>query len=118
MGTAGAGVFENDAAMDARDDVANHITAAIEDFLSAATFGVEDTESVVAYVALLTSLIETCQASGPSPQEAAGWRDKVLEVFDSEIDELEPAPGFKEERRTVIVATFEHFLAACSSDAG
>jgi hypothetical protein len=116
MGTAGAGVFENDAAMDARDDVTSHITSAIEDFLGAEMFGVEDTESVVAYVALLTGLIETCQANRPGLQKAAGWQGKVLEAFDNEIDELDPAPGFKEERRAVIVTTFERFLTACASD--
>jgi hypothetical protein len=116
MGTAGAGVFDNDAAMDARSDVTRHIRSAIDDFLSSSRFGVEDTESVVGYVALLTGLIETCQASGPSRQEASVWRDKVLAAFDDEIDELDPVPGFKEERRAVIVTTFERFLAACAAN--
>jgi hypothetical protein len=116
MGTFGPGVFDNDAAMDTRDDVTNYIIAGLEDFLGVANFGVEETESVVAYVALLTGLIETCRARGPGLQEATAWQNKVLEAFDNKIDRMGPAPRFKAERRAVIVATFERFLAVCASD--
>jgi len=43
----------------------------------------------------------------PHPDTIADWKTKYLAVWDQAIDALGPSPGYKEQRRTVLVQTFD-----------
>jgi hypothetical protein len=106
MGTWSSENFGNDAALDLVCSVANNVKKEL-----AAPSGVEDLELVMAAVAILKALIEHCHAPRPDSSEIIALRDKVLAIYDAEIDELDPSPEFKAERRKVIEQTFDEFLA-------
>lgn len=73
-----------------------------------------DCDKIVAAAEILAVLCEQIDyATPPSTEFVQQCRDTFLESWDAYIDELNPAPGYKEARRAVIVATFERLLAAC-----
>jgi hypothetical protein len=109
MGTWGAGNFDNDGARDWLGEVMTRLEREIDACL--ATPGRadldEDGEGVLMpTVAILTVLAEHCDAPPPVAVTVRTWRAAYLAIFDDQIDDLEPAPGFKDERRQVIEATF------------
>lgn len=135
MGSFGMGNFENDAALDARQDVINHITSAIQEWLGGDSFYVEDVDSVMGYVATLVAILENTRATptagddsellvflkgmagsgGPPKEEVSAWQEKIISTYDDEIDDLEPDEEYKVVRRQVIVDTFGR-LAVFGSD--
>lgn len=135
MGSFGAGNFENDAALDARQDAINHVTNAIREWLSGNSFYVEDVDSVMGYVATLVAILENTRATataggeadplltflqgmadggGPPKEDVLAWQEQVISTYDAEIDELEPDEEYKVERRQVIVETFARLTALAS----
>lgn len=135
MGSFGTGNFENDAALDARQDVINHITGAIQEWLEGDSFYVEDVDSVMGYVATLVAILENTRAAaaaegesdtllvflqgmtaggGPPKEDVLAWQEQVISTYDDEIDDLAPDEAYKVERRQVIVDTFARLLALAS----
>ncbi|MBI4750570.1 MAG: hypothetical protein HY774_18965 [Acidobacteria bacterium] len=126
MGSFGSGIFDNDSALDVRRDVLDYILAAIKEFIEGDDFGVEDVDSTMGYIAMLTAVLETSQCSeikpgdprllvflksmgqggGPTTHEVTRWKKTILQVYDDEIDELRPDPDYKVEYRANIVAAF------------
>src|SRR5213078_2312225 len=111
MGTWGVGNFDNDGAGDHVDMIIGQLEATIRDCL-ADEFKVmldEDGESVLMpSVEILAVLCEYCKATPPTVEVIQGWQQRYLQVYDQQIDELvlDPKSGFKEQRRRVIVDTF------------
>jgi len=67
----------------------------------------EDGESLLMpSVEILALLCERCGATPPRPATVRQWHEKYLAAFDSGIDRMKPAPGFKPDRRHVIENTF------------
>jgi hypothetical protein len=51
-------------------------------------------------------LCERYNAPPPKEKKVQGWKKKYLQVYDKQIDDLAPQPGYKEGRRKVIEKTF------------
>ena|SRR5579872_5759533 len=118
MGTWGAGNFDSDAALDYIGEVTGAIEARIEACLADEDASAldEDGEGVLMpSVALLSVLHEHCKAGPPKPEAVLRWKRQYLAIFDDQIDDLDPVPGYKEERRAVIEGTFDR-LAAQAAD--
>ena len=54
----------------------------------------------------------------PEAETIQNWKTKYLAVWDKYIDGLVPKPGFKEERRAVILKSFNRLIALCKSQEG
>lgn len=110
MGTWGAGNFSDDGALDwLWSDITNPLCKSI------AESGDHDESMgyiIAAKVEVLSILCEQVGAMPPTIQEVAVWRDGYLQAWDGYIDSLEPSPGYKEERREVILTTFARLMAA------
>lgn len=117
MGTWGEGNFENDSAMDFIDEEIDRHVAAIEAiFADSGRFCLdEDAEGeLMPRVAILTFLCGECggvfnPASGKAPDISA-WKTRYLEMYDDQIDGMEPGGDFKSQRRAVIAATFDRLI--------
>jgi hypothetical protein len=51
----------------------------------------------------------------PGSSTVSRWSERYLGLYDREIDSWEPSPGYKEERRQVIVETFTRLLRLVES---
>jgi hypothetical protein len=69
-------------------------------------------QTIMAAVEVLAVLCEQLHATPPAPSQVAAWRDDYLRAWESYIDALRPKAGYKEERRAVIIKTFDRLLAA------
>jgi hypothetical protein len=70
---------------------------------------------VLASVAVQLALIARCGASPPRKAEAESPRAKVFDIFDRELDNLDPVKSFKEARRKVIAQTMDEWVQASAS---
>jgi hypothetical protein len=111
MGVWGAGNFDNDCAMDfvggLVDKFIKEIKAAAADPSSMETdeyYG----DIMPCLVAIISNLHElTGTAAIPKPNVVADWKTRYMKVWEGYIDQLTPAPGFKDLRRSVLLETFE-----------
>lgn len=71
----------------------------------------------MAAVDVLALLCEHTPLVPPSPDEVAKWRQVYLDAWNGYIDELDPEPGFKEERFQVIEATFSRLAVIAQKKA-
>lgn len=113
MGTWGSGNFENDAALDyINEQVDRYIHIIEEIFGDPVRFRLdEDAEgTLIPSVALLSLLCEHCHGALPSRVDVAAWKARYLEMYDAQIDGLEPAPDYERQRRAEIEATFDTLL--------
>lgn len=111
MGTWGSGNFENDGALDYVGSIIDELSARIETCLADEESVALDEEGeavVVPSVQIIALLCEHCKAAPPEADVVARWKEEYLAVFDEQIDHLDPVVGFKERRREVILATFDH----------
>jgi len=118
VGTWAAGNFDNDAALDYAQQVADRLMDQIETTL-ASEHGMapdeRDSARMVAGVELVWLIGRHVRLSLPTAEAVAYWRDEYLAVWDRHIDGLQPAPGFKEQRRAVIAVTFDRLIELCRS---
>jgi hypothetical protein len=105
MGTWGSGNFAGDAALDFVESIAAEVD---KELVPPEDFG--DIEIIMAAVATRIVLIDHCNASRPDRGEVETLRDRVLEVYDEEIEGLDPDPEYLIERRRVIEQTFDALL--------
>lgn len=111
MGTMGPGVFDNDAALDMLDATERIPLSEIQGFLASTQSDPEHIDTVVACVAIHAALVRSCGASPPSIAVADEVRDKVMRLFDLTYDDLKPQPGFKPQRRAILVETLNNYRA-------
>ncbi len=114
MGTWGAGIFENDAALDfINDEIDRHVRAIEEIFADESRFRLdEDAESeLMARVGILVLLCEHCSGALPGNLDIRAWKARYLTMFDEQIDRLEPADGYKQQRRAVIADSFDRLIS-------
>jgi hypothetical protein len=101
--------FDNDGALDFLSMQTMHLTATIKAVVAddARLELDEDGETLLMpSVELLALLCERYNAEPPRANLVRQWRDKYLEVYDRDIDELTPSPEFKTGRRKAIEKTF------------
>jgi|SRR6185369_10317077 len=111
MGTWGAGNFDSDGALDYLGDHIDSLVEKINECFEAGAGLDEEGESeLMPTVELLVILAEQCPAAPPKPEEVKTWKKRYLKTYDSEIDDLDPQEGFKEERRAVIEQTFDRLI--------
>jgi len=126
MGSFGVGNFDNDDALDVRNDFIQQIVTSIRETLEDRYFGVSDCDRVTAYVVILNAILQQTHCSETTPDDGellsllksmgsgvglskrviGGWKERVLKVYDAETDELQPAPGYKAGRRKAMEEAF------------
>lgn len=105
MGSWASGNFDNDSALDFLSDVIKNVDQDIrppED--------VEDIDMLMGAVAIRKALVELVPANPPPREQIEELKDAVLQLYDDEIDSLDPSEETKIERRRVIEKTFDDFL--------
>ena len=111
MGVWGAENFGNDAACDFRENaVVKPMTSQLRRIVENPALADPEEQAsfeVMAAVEILVLLCENVKACPPPSQLVKDCCDLCLRGWDEGIDKLHPKPGYKEERRAVIVATFE-----------
>jgi hypothetical protein len=111
MGRWGASNFSNDCAMD-------YIGRWVDQFVKEIEYAVAEPgrmepdefygDIMPCLVALISHLHDLTGTSAlPQPGVVAGWKAKYMAVWEAYIDRLNPAPGFKEARRAVLLETFD-----------
>jgi hypothetical protein len=123
MGTWGPGNFENDAAADHLMDLCAPLLTEIEKAMEEpASLEPDEYEAdiVMANLEIIACLSEHLGRHEhsklgnflypyvlPSPKKVATWKQAYLAVWDGGIDELDPNPEYKKNRREVIAQTFD-----------
>jgi hypothetical protein len=109
MGTFAEHNFGNDGALDYLAMLTAKLVATITEVLGDESRRAldEDGETLLMpSVEILALLCERYGAMPPKPATVRHWCETYLDVYDREIDQLRPKPGFKAARRKVIDRTF------------
>ncbi|SCL28241.1 DUF4259 domain-containing protein [Micromonospora inyonensis] len=113
MGTWGSGNFDGDTAADHLSDLTGRLISEIAEAMSGDPVGIEPDEYWGVAVPCNLELLGLIAAQGyvgaslPAPETIADWKSSYLAVWDRTIDDLEPAAEYKEQRRAVLVRTFD-----------
>ena len=110
MGSWGTGNFQNDDALDYLGEVMHSLIGKLEEVVEHPIRAEADEPSnfeVMAAVEIITVLCENLNAIPPEPDLVSKCQETFLKSWGKSIDGLDPKSGFKEERREVIVASFE-----------
>lgn len=91
-------------------------TGEIEAFCASDRVGIGDLEAIMACVSIHLALTEHCSAHAPEADAARSLRAQVLGIFDAEIDALSPQGDYKPERRAIMVATLDRYVAASRTE--
>lgn len=117
MATWGAGVFENDDALDFVADNMDELYKAIEEFfnLSEPNY-IEDGEGqIIPRIALMTMMAKLgrlandpiVRCAPPEQETIDSWRKQYLSGYDSQIDDYEPEEEYSAMRRDELVKVFD-----------
>lgn len=116
MGVWGTQNFANDEAMDCVHELMDEMLADIEE-IAASEHGMEPDEPdgfrMICKIDLLTLIGNHTGASMPDQQRIVEWKEKFLNVWDQNIDELNAEDSFKASRRKVITETFDGLIDLC-----
>ncbi|WP_155373809.1 DUF4259 domain-containing protein [Catellatospora vulcania] len=113
MGTWGSGNFEDDTAADHLSMLTDRLISEVAEAMSGDSVEIEPDEYWGVAVPCNLELLALVAQQGyvgavlPDPEVIAGWKTRFLSVWERAIDGLEPRPGFKEQRRAVLVRTFD-----------
>lgn len=116
MGTWGAGNFDNDTAAEHMANIADYLITEIETAMGDPVQLEPDEywgNAIPCNLELLV-VIGKLNAVGftlPEAKKVASWKETFLEVWDRCIDDLEPKPQYKINRRKVLVRTFNQLIA-------
>jgi hypothetical protein len=116
MGVWGAGNFNNDDALDyLTAEVAEPLAKQMMRVLNNPQLAEPDEPAsarIMAAVELLSLLSEQYHVQPPHSGAIEQCKVTYLKVWEGYIDKLNPAPGFKEERREVITSSFDRLIRA------
>ncbi|MCX4448762.1 DUF4259 domain-containing protein [Streptomyces sp. NPDC087866] len=118
MGTWGAGNFDSDTAADHLSGLVDRLVGRVTEAMAGDPVGIEPDEydgvAVPCDLELLLLLHERgwVGVTLPAPEVVRQWRDAYMAVWERSIDGLEPADGFKDERRAVLRGTFDRLAEA------
>ena len=123
MGTWGPGNFENDTAADHLLDLCGPLLTEVEEVMEDPSSLAPDEDGAVIVLANLEIIACLSEHLGrydqskigkilypgvlPLPEMVANWKKAYLAVWDGHIDELDPKPDYKKQRREVIAETFD-----------
>jgi len=112
MGTWGTGNLDSDAAADHLEFVCAPMVRQIAEAMGDEKRiepGEYDADAVMVNLEVLACLGENlaCQFNLPDPITIASWKRTFLKIWDEMIDDLDPGPEYKVERRRIIAATFD-----------
>ncbi|MET8571736.1 DUF4259 domain-containing protein [Streptomyces sp. NPDC004783] len=116
MGTWGSGNFESDTALDHLSIVVDRLVSEVTEAMAGDLVAIEPDEywgvAVPCNLELLHVLAQAGYAHGNLPEVGVveEWRKTFMAVWERTIDDLEPSPGFKEERRSVLNRTFDQLI--------
>jgi hypothetical protein len=113
MGTWGAGNWDSDAALDfLGTEMDRHVRAITDILADRERFSLdEDAEGeLMPRIAILTVLCEQCRGSLKRSVDLVAWKAQYLEMYDDQIDDLQPREGYRQQRRAVIEATFDTLI--------
>ncbi len=116
MSTWGAGNFDSDEARDYLGGFLEQLVEQIEETVAedeAMIPDESDSVQMMCNVELLWLLAKSIGAVIPEANTVEEWKTRYLGIWDETIDELEPDEGFKEERRAVIVESFDRLIKLC-----
>jgi len=118
MGVWGASNFANDEALDYVHGLVDKMIEQVERTV-ASPHGMEpdepDSARMMCNIELMWLIGHHVGLSMPEATTVEEWKAKYLVVWDGYIDGLSPKPGYKEERRAVIVDAFDRLVALCRS---
>ena len=113
MGTWGPGDFDNDGAHDYANGLVHQlrerVAKAFKKRYGAAIDG-DGEEVVVPSIFIMGLLASHCKAALPESSLLTEWKTKYLEIYDDQIDGLEPHGGYKQRRRRTITNTFNKVI--------
>lgn len=125
MGTWGTGNFDSDTAADHLQLVTSRLVAEVAEAMSGDPVEIEPDEywgvAVPCNLELLHLIAQQNHVGAelPDPDTIADWKSRFLAVWNDAIEDLAPQPGYREQRRAVLVRTFDELadLAARKHDA-
>jgi hypothetical protein len=112
MGDWGTGNFDSDTAADHLSILTDRLIE-VADAMAGDPVGIEPDEywgiAVPANLELLSLLARQgyVGASLPEAEVVAGWKKTFMAVWEGRIDALTPSSGYKDERRAVLIRTFD-----------
>lgn len=113
MSTWGAGTFQNDAALDfINTEIDRHISTIEKIFGDESRFHLdEDAEGeLMPRIEILLALCERCHGVLKEHVDFAVWKMRYLTMYDDEIDGMVRTDNLKQQRRAVIVDTFDRLI--------
>jgi hypothetical protein len=122
VGTWGSGNFESDTALDHLSIVVDGLVSAVAEALAGDPVEIEPDGywgvAVPCNLELLHALAQSGYAAESLPEAGVvrEWKQAYMAVWERTIDELRPAPGFKEERRAVLNRTFDQLAEAAARE--
>ncbi|MGW4027829.1 DUF4259 domain-containing protein [Streptomyces sp. NPDC004838] len=121
MGTWGSGNFDSDTAADHLGDITGRLLTEVAEAMAGDPVALEPDDYWGVAVPCNLELLHLLASQGhvgaelPKAEVVAGWKDTFMAVWEGSIDDLGPAPGFKDERRAALTRTFDQ-LAALAAD--
>ncbi|MFD7867944.1 DUF4259 domain-containing protein [Streptomyces sp. NPDC059783] len=118
MGTWGAGNFDSDTAADRLGDLVSRLVAGVTEAMNGDPVELEPDEYGGVGVPCDLELLLLLHRQGwagvtlPPPALIRSWQKTFLDVWERTIDDLDPDPAYKEERRAVLTETFERLAEA------
>jgi len=112
MGTWAAGNFSNDGSLDYVGQLIDQLTDTVVRCFTDGNADLDEggESELMPSVAIIKVLSEQCGAAPPKPDVIEGWHSKYLAIYDEHIDDLDPNPEYKVERRKVIDETFVELI--------
>ncbi|MFJ9555375.1 DUF4259 domain-containing protein [Nocardiopsis sp. NPDC101807] len=120
MGTWGSGNFESDTAREHLSAVVDRLVAEVSEAMAGDPVAIEPDEYWGVTVPCNLELLYVLALAGHTsdrplrPETVEGWKRDFMAVWERTIDGLEPSPGFKEERRAVLVRTFDRLAGVAA----
>ncbi|MFD4658255.1 DUF4259 domain-containing protein [Kitasatospora sp. NPDC058444] len=113
MGTWGSGNFESDTALDHLSIRIDRIVTEVAEAMAGDPVELEPDEYWGVAVPCDLELLHVLARAGhgvaqlPEAGVITGWKTAFMAVWERTIDDLEPSPEFKDERRSVLNRTFD-----------
>ncbi len=113
----GPGNFEKDESLDfIQEEIDRHVAAIEAIFADSQRFQLDNTGDaegeLMPRVAILALLFEHCGGvlDPARDPDIGAWKARYLEMYDDQIDDLEPGSDYKLQRRAVIADTFDTLI--------
>ncbi|MFB7123334.1 DUF4259 domain-containing protein [Kitasatospora sp. NPDC056273] len=123
MGTWGSGNFESDTALDHLSVLIDRLVTEVAEAMAGDPVELEPDEYWGVAVPCNLELLHVMARAGhgvhqlPETDVITGWKTAFMAVWERTVDDLEPSPGYKDERRSVLNRTFDQ-LAEVTAGVG